>query len=38
MPSVGSQIALLGSVIATAGIVFYVHKSQLDDRIRVSCV
>lgn len=35
MPSIASKVTLLGSIIATGGIIFYVHKSQVDDRSRL---
>lgn len=35
MPSIASQLTLLSSIIVTGGIIFYVHKSQVDDRVRL---
>ena len=36
MPSLTSQFVLATSIIATGGVIFYVHKSQIDDKKRVS--
>ena len=38
MPSLLSKLTLVSSIIISGGIVFYVHKRQVDDRLKVSYV
>ena len=35
MASLGSKLFLVASIAVTGGIVYFVHKSQVDDRTRL---
>jgi len=35
MSSTLSKVTLLSSIIATSGVIFFVHKSQVDDKERL---
>lgn len=36
MPSLASKITLFGSTVLTTGIIYLVHKNQVEDRAKVS--
>lgn len=35
MASLGSKLFLVGSIVATGGIIYFVHLSQVEDRSRL---